>query len=214
MNGALPLLVFDTNIMMDVWLGRENDQAILLVQLAENQQVELVIPEYVLFEFRGTALRWLRRERTRLNDDVRRAAKEWVRSNKLDAGATAIQAGAKQIEDALDKLEKAVDEVSERIKSAASRVDKHTPEIHFQGDLRFLSGRPPDRPVDGIKDCRIYEAILALARSEKTEHRLRYVLTKDADFDYPELVSELRNFGFELRKDPGKLYGELLLSRA
>lgn len=53
----VPLLVFDTNILMEVLLGRDGAAAVLLVELAEQLKVELVVPEYVLFEFRGTALR-------------------------------------------------------------------------------------------------------------------------------------------------------------
>lgn len=78
-----PLLVFDTNVLVDVWLGRDNDQAVLLVKLAEDGRVELLVPEYVLIEFRGTATRWIRDERERLNSSVRRAANEWVRSQEL-----------------------------------------------------------------------------------------------------------------------------------
>jgi hypothetical protein len=63
-----------------------------------------------------------------------------------------------------------------------------------------LSGLPPDRPVDGLKDCRIYEAV---------NPRSRFLVTRDADFDMPELVSELDALGFKIRKDPGRLYGEL-----
>jgi len=208
MNRVQPLLVFDTNMLMELWLGRDGSEAVLLVDLVEKGRAELVIPEYVLFEFRGTALKWLREQRSRLDQDVRSAANEWERSAKLDDGARKIREGAQQIAEAHENLERAVDEVVQRIRDV-SRVETHTSEVHFRGDLRFLSGRPPDRAVDGLKDCRIYEAILAIARSEKEKHRLKYVVTRDKDFDFSELRDELRGFQFELRNDPGKLYGEL-----
>ncbi|MBI5528063.1 MAG: hypothetical protein HY897_17160, partial [Deltaproteobacteria bacterium] len=39
--------------------------------------------------------------------------------------------------------------------------------------------------------------------------RRKYLVTKDSDFDRPELVAELGGLRFDLRRDPGKLYGEL-----
>lgn len=74
---------------------------------------------------------------------------------------------------------------------AIARVPAHTPELHFRGDLRFLSGRPPDRPVDGLKDCRIYEAVLEIVRADQGTPRPRYLVTRDSDFDMPELTVEL-----------------------
>ncbi len=62
---ALPLLVFDTNILMDIWLARDRNDAVLLVVLAEAHRVELALPDYVLHEFRGTAIRWTRDEKER-----------------------------------------------------------------------------------------------------------------------------------------------------
>jgi hypothetical protein len=49
------LLVFDTNVVMDIWLGRDGDEAVLLLTLAENRRVDLVVPDFVLIEFQGTA---------------------------------------------------------------------------------------------------------------------------------------------------------------
>jgi len=202
------LLVFDTNILVDIWLGRDGNESVLLLQLAEQGAVDLVIPEYVLMEFRGTALRWLRVERDKLNQQVRAIAKEWGRSEDLDEGADLITAGCRRVDERLGALRDAVDEVSDRVRYVA-RVEQHTPDVHFRGDLRFLSGRPPDRPVDGIKDCRIYEAILDIAGADRGVERSKYIVTKDRDFDHAELTSELDGPGFTIRNDPGRLYGEL-----
>jgi hypothetical protein len=201
-----PLLVFDTNILLDVWLGRDNDQAALLVRLAENGRAELVVPEYVLVEFRGTALRWVRDELARAQT-MRRGVNEWARSVELGTAADEVRSSMAQIETKLAALAAQVGDVVTRMKSVA-RVSPHTHDIHFRGDLRYLSGRPPDRPVDGLKDCRIYEAILEIARAD-TASRPKFLVTRDADFDVPELIAELAVLGFSIRKDPGRLYGEL-----
>src|SRR3990172_1486470 len=97
---ALPLLVFDTNLLMEVLLGRDGAAAVLLVELALQRRIELVIPEYVLLEFRGTALRWIRGELERL-EVVRRFAREWARSQELDQPAEEIRSAASDIESKL-----------------------------------------------------------------------------------------------------------------
>jgi hypothetical protein len=93
---ALPLLVFDTNIVMDVLLDRDRNEAILLVELAEAKRVDLAMPEYVLMEFRGTALRWIRDEIERLRS-VRRSANEWARSRELDKPADVIRTATAEV---------------------------------------------------------------------------------------------------------------------
>lgn len=205
---ALPLLVFDTNILLDVWLGRDGDQAVLLVNLAENKKVELVVPEFVLLEFRGTALRWARDERERLDTSVRRAAKEWARSERLSVDAESMRKAASGIEATLDSLVERVDTVISNIRRVAA-VPWHTHDVHLRGELRFIAGHPPDGPADGLKDCRIYEAVLEVARNDAANFRPKLLVTKDADFAVKELIDELGSFGFGIRKDPGRLFGEL-----
>lgn len=203
-----PLLVFDTNILVDIWLARDGNESALLLELAEQGVVDLVLPQYVLIEFRGFALRWLRDERTKVNQKVRTTAREWGRSEVLDEGADLITDGCRRIEDRLDALRDAIDRVADRFRAVA-RVERHTQDVHFRGDLRFLSGRPPDRPVDGIKDCRIYEAILDIARADRETERSKFIVTRDHDFDHAELTNELNGLGFVIRNDPGRLFGEL-----
>lgn len=203
-----PLLVFDTNVLMDLLLDRDGGQAVLLVTLAEAGHIQLTVPEYVLLEFRGTALRWARSETIRLNQ-LQSVSNEWGRSGELAAPAAEIKAATQAVGAKLKGLPVRVDEVIDRIRSVAT-VPKHSPEVHFRGDLRYLEGRPPDRPVDGLKDCRIYEAVLEIARAEAGENRRKALVTRDSDFDSPELTAELKLLGFELQKDLGKLFGELL----
>lgn len=79
----------------------------------------------------------------------------------------------------------------------------------MRGELRCLEGRPPDRPIEGLSDCRIYEALLHIARDEAAISRQKVFVTRDSDFDKPELIDELTALGFVIRKDSGRLYGEL-----
>jgi predicted nucleic acid-binding protein len=209
------LIVFDTNVVMDIWLGRDGDDAVLLLTLAEQRRIELVVPEFVLIEFRGTARRWVRDQRARLADNVRTRAHEWGRSNKLDDGADNIRTGANKVEAALGALECNIEPVVARL-SALAKVVAHSAELHFRGDLRYLRGDPPDRPIDGLKDCRIYEAIFDILRADEGSSRVaRILVTKDRDFArYAPIVGELAGLGATLRADPGNLYRELLAGEA
>ncbi|HEX8436928.1 PIN domain-containing protein [Archangium sp.] len=208
MTAHLPLLVFDTNILMDIWLGRDGNQATLLLELAEEKRIELVVPEYVLLEFQGTALRYVQGEKAKLGQQVRPVVNGWLRSKALgEEAADLIHEGLKRVEQRLAEQRKALPEIAKRIASIA-RVARHTPDVHFRGDLRHLAGAPPDRPVDGLNDCRIYEAILEIARADRANERTKIMATKDNDFDYPELKAELANLGFTIRNDLGALYGE------
>ena len=205
-----PLLIFDTNVVMDIWLGRDGDEAALLLALAEQRKLDLTIPEFVLIEFQGTARRWIRDQRTRLMSTVRSSAREWARSNKLSDGADDLRAGADKIGAALDDLEGNISTVHSRLCEIAY-VELHSAAIHYLGDLRYLKGDPPDRPVDGLKDCRIYEAVLAVLRADAAHQRpVRIFVTKDQDFaNYPSIKKELTSLGATLRADLGKLYSEL-----
>jgi predicted nucleic acid-binding protein len=110
---SLPLLVFDTNILMEVLLGRDGADAVLLVELAEKSRVELVVPEYVLLEFRGTALRWTREQLDRLTV-IRHASNEWARSKELDTPAASIKMAAADVETSLAHVRGQIDTVITR----------------------------------------------------------------------------------------------------
>lgn len=188
-------------------LGRGGDAAVLLVELAEDHTVEIVVPEYVLFEFRGTAMRWVRDQHQKLAD-ARRSVNEWLRCDVLDQPADIAKTALKEVESHLNVVIGKVDVVIERVRAVA-RVPEHTHDLHFRGDLRYLSGRPPDRPVDGLKDCRIFEAVLDVVARDQDNQRPRFLPTKDSDFDDLGLIAELRLLGVEWHKAPGALYGEL-----
>lgn len=207
---AKPLIIFDTNILMDILLKRRGDVATQLLFFAERDELELAVPEFVLFELRGTALRWIKQEQERLKG-VQSALNEWKRSGALSQDAEVMSQHAKKMKSHLDALSGGVDELIKQVKSIAT-IHPHTQEIHFRGDLRYLQGLPPDRPVDGIKDCRIYEAILEIAHRESEHHRDKFFVTSDNDFNYPELIDELKRLGVVLQ-EPGRLVGYLRASR-
>jgi hypothetical protein len=168
---SLPLLIFDTNIVMDIWLGRANAEAVLLVDLAEEKKVELKIPGFVVIEFRGTALRWIREQRATL-EVMRKHLNEWGRTQALGVVADEMRDRSKTLENELNGLQDNVEQVRNRLCAAATIVE-HRIELHFKGDLRYLGGYPPDRPVDGIKDCRIYEAVLDIVKDDVAKQKVR-----------------------------------------
>jgi hypothetical protein len=204
-----PLLIFDTNVLMNIWLSRDTQSA-LLVELAEQRVVELVIPEFVLVEFQGTARRWLREQRAVLDTNVAAAVNAWKRSRRLEAATEQLKLGSQAVRAELDRLPGKIGPLVDQLQQAA-RVDPHTVELHLRGDLRYLRGDPPDRPVDGIKDCRIYEAVLDVLRRDAGVDRSRRVyLTQDSDFHgYSDLVRELASLNCELVSQPGPLYSQL-----
>lgn len=188
-------------------LRRDGEHAALLVELAELGRVDVVVPEYVVREFRGTALRWIRDERER-TDVVRNSANGWGRCFELGAPADDIRRAASIVAEQLAKLEAQVDEVIARLRNAA-QVPAHTQAVHFRGEIRCLEGRPPNRPGVGLADCRIYEALLEIAEQHSGSTQHKFFVTRDSDFDSPELIEELARHGFSIRRDLGRLYGEL-----
>lgn len=110
---------------------------------------------------------------------------------------------------ALEELERNIDTLMARIRAIARIVD-HSSDLHVRGELRFLRGEPPARAGDGLKDCRIYEAVLDIMRADAAARRpARVFLTSDRDFADPALVNELAALGATLRHDAGRLYAEL-----
>lgn len=207
MAKAPPLLIFETNLILDLLLERDAMVAFLM-DLAEAQKIELKIPEFALMEFRGAALRTIAATREKVNQ-TRALANELARSAPLARGANLIQEGCKVADAELHKAEERIEPVLDRFKRTAMIVP-HTPDIHLKGDLRFAAGYPPGRAQKGIQDCRIYEAVLEIVRADRNISRnLKAFVTKDKDFHHPELISELANLGIILRDDVGRLYGEL-----
>lgn len=205
----LPLIVPETNILLDIWLGRRESVAELFLDLAENDQVALTIPEYALLEFRGTAQKWLRTSRRQL-EDTWIPVKTWCRTTPLGETADDIKERLHIIKSDFDKLEEEIENLVARFNSCATVVP-HSQRIHFRGEKRFLAGEPPGRPRESLKDCRIYEAVLAIAKEDVGNKRpLKVFATRDDDFKDSSIIGELDAVGFELRQEMGRLYGEVM----
>lgn len=207
MRSKRPLLVCDTNFLLEVLLEQDGNNASWLLQLAEQGQTELVVPEFVLSQFQGTARRKLREYRGRLAQQVQ-AVNEWLRSNVLSSEAQLVRKSTHELEKHIAKLQGDIPGLVERLERVA-RIERQTQEVKLRGELRYIAGRPPARPDGDVSDCCIYEATLEIARAERGQERPKFLVTRDNDFDAPELQAELTSLGFHIRKDLGRLYGEL-----
>lgn len=206
-----PLIVPETNILMDLWLGRDQDISNLLIPLAESKNIDLIVSEYTLLEFQGTALVWLQTSQ-RQNSEIRERLRDWRRTKLLGDTADDIVQNLKEIETLLQgSQESEIEKTIAQIRAVARQIPKFTTAIQLEGDKRFLAGRPPDKPRKGLKDCYIYEALLEIARGDQANTRpFKVFATKDTDFDAPQLVNELRSFNFEIKSRMGELLGDLL----
>ncbi|MGH7438193.1 MAG: PIN domain-containing protein [Polyangiaceae bacterium] len=202
---VLPLVMFDTNVLFDFFLGR--DPEILLLAGLSPQYVEIRVPEFVLMEFRGSILRELGKIEDSLNG-VRRLANELDRADHTMSGVDPLRAGCELAALDLAHLRTRVDPVLEAIRRNFNIVP-HTQALHYLGDLRFVRGLPPDKPRRGVQDCRIFEAVLEIARQDVGVARpARFLLTKDSDFLGQQGVrDELLAVGVTLVGAAGPIYG-------
>ncbi len=202
----VPLLVFDTNLLLDFLFERDSIPA-LIVALAEQDRVDLRIPELVIAEFRGTAMRTTRDFRRDLNKVVE-LANQIGRCEPLGSTALELKEQAWSASAVLDTLTGTIDTAIQTLRRAAT-IEPHTAAVHLAGDLRYVGGHPPDDIRQGIQDCRIFEAVLAIARDDRgTERPMKAFLARDSDFDVPELHDELRALDFTMRDDVGAVYGD------
>jgi predicted nucleic acid-binding protein len=206
MNSTLPLLIFDTNILIDLWTQRDEGTATTLVSLA-NTKAEILVPEFVREEFRGTAHTWIKAERRRVELFEKNIA-SWKRPALLSAFADGMSEATENAKKSIGILNANIDVIYHSIPTFA-RIVPHTQAAHLKGELRYLSGRAPDGPLKGLKDCRIYEAVLEIAHGDHLNKRDRYFVTKDKDFRKESLIDELALLGVTLEHEVGKLYAAL-----
>jgi len=202
----VPLLVFDTNILIDMWTQQDKGQAALLVSLA-GTKAEIVVPEFVREEFRGSALTWVKREDRRV-ELFKTNGTPWTAPAGLAACAAQIASATKAAKASIGGLNTNIDVVYNSIPTFATVVP-HTQAAHLKGEMRYLSGREPDGPLKGLKDCRIYEAVLEIAQGDQQNKRDRYFVTRDGDFQKTSLIAELALLGVTLEHQVGKLYAAL-----
>ena len=199
----LPLVVFDTNVLFDFFLGRDPD-VLLLAQLA-GHAVDLRVPEFVLLEFRGSVLRELGKKEEALTA-VRGLANELDRADRWMSGADHLRNGIELVSRDIGELRARIDPFLERVRTIFTIVP-HSADVHYRGDLRFVRGDPPDRPKRGVQDCRIFEAVLDIGRNDMGVARPeKLFLTKDGDFDRPGVPEELSRVGLSLVTSAGRIY--------
>jgi|GEM_PF-1395450 len=203
MSGPLPLVVFDTNVLFDFFLGRDPD-VMLLAQLA-GSAVEFRVPEFVLMEFRGSVLKELGKKEEMLGP-VRALANELDRADSWMSAADHLRNGADLASSDILRLKARVDPFLTQLRKTFTIVP-HSIDVHYRGDLRFVQGLPPDRPKRGVQDCRVFEAVLDIARNDQTPNRPeKLFFTKDSDFDRPGVAEELKKFDFNLESSAGRIY--------
>jgi len=199
---SLPLVMFDTNVLFDYFLGRDPD--VHLVATLSRRKLDIRIPEFVLLEFRGSILKELGAKERALGD-VRRLAAELDRADRWMSGVDKLRSGCELVAEDIARLRQKIDPFLAAIRRDFDVV-VHTQDLHFRGDLRFVQGLPPDEPKRGVQDCRIFEAVLDIARRDGVP-RSRYLLTKDSDFSKKQGVKdELLTVGVELVVTAAPLY--------
>lgn len=115
---SLPLVIIDTNVIFDFFLGRDPD-VLLLAQLVP-AKVEIHVPEFVLFEFRGSVLRELGAKEKALSQ-TRALANELERADGWKSGVGSLRAGC--------------DAVMQDIEALRGRLD---PKVFLTKDADFL----------------------------------------------------------------------------
>jgi len=206
-KSLLPLVMFETNIIFDYFLGRDAD--VLLLSKLSQKQIEIKIPDFVLMEFRGSILKELGKKEYKLSF-VRQLANELDRADKWNNGTDSLRKGCELVAKDIDHLRSSVDVFIGEIRKQFT-VETHSAEIHYKGDLRYVKGLPPAEPERGIQDCRVLEAILEIGRADaENNNRERFFLTKDSDFNKGSVKEELRAFGIEIVNSAGYLYGRFV----
>lgn len=210
-GASLPLVMFDTNVLFDFFLGRDPDIQ-LLVQTA-GHQIDIRVPELILLEFRGSILRELGQKQKAI-DTARQLAKELDRADQWMSGVESMRRGYEMASTDIERLRSRVDPFLDIVRRDFN-IEPHTSEIHYLGDLRYLQGLPPDEPRRGVQDCRIFEAVLAIARTDsETQRPARFFLTKDSDFlKKLGVKEELAKVGVELIGTVGPIYWQFHKNR-
>jgi predicted nucleic acid-binding protein len=203
----VPLVMFDTNILFDFFLGRD-PEILSLVQSCRTKQVVIRVPEFVLIEFRGSILRELGKMEASVQT-MRSLAKEFERADHLSSGVDALKEGCLLVSEDVARRRAKLDQFLSVVRCELGfEIVPHTPEIHYRGDLRFAQGLPPDQPKRGVQDCRIFEAILEIARNDRAVNTrsARYLLTKDSDFlKQAGIARELEAVGVQLEKSAARI---------
>jgi predicted nucleic acid-binding protein len=197
-----PLLIVDTNILFDWFLDRD-PLARNVDEKVANGALEVRLPEFVLHEFEGSMKNHLRLQKKE-EQTLKAIVSSFGDSRAMSVTAGLLERATYSLTTDLAHFETRLPAFVEEIRQKYTVVP-HTPDLHFQGDLRFVRGLPPDRPKRGIQDCRIFEGVLDIARTDAANVRKRFFLTKDSDFQKDDCRAELRAVGVELVKNLEKV---------
>lgn len=227
-----PLLIVDTNFLMDLWLGRDDRRtdgqsaAGDLLALAKNGLVEIALFDFVLAEFEGTSRKFLSVMRSKLTSNEFLEPPKNLERISVSLGEDApypsfaaigdqIKELAKLAKDNLFILDKNRTDLVSDFKTQAVAGVRRIPEnlkTNHEGMVRCRRGDPPDSPGKGMQDCIIFEYILAFgmenAKQPSPTQTLLF-LTKDAHFENNLLDEELKALNIFRRKDFDVLVREI-----
>src|SRR5580700_526631 len=85
-----PLVIIDTNVLFDFFLGRDPDLPLLASLVPA--KIVIKVPEFVILEFRGSVLRELGKKEQALSQ-TRGLANELDRADHWMSGVDALRAG-------------------------------------------------------------------------------------------------------------------------
>lgn len=198
-----------------------------MLALAEQGLVEIILFDFVLSEFEGTSKKYIPKLRSNLVSLCSKdgASKELKRiSVNLREGAEypsfaaigdQIQELTKLAENNLSILEYNRSTLIDKLKTnqvRGIRRIQESLEINHAGMVRYRRGDPPDSPDKGMKDCIIFEYLIAFGKTNlewANPAQKLYFLTKDGDFDHDCLDKELAAFGIFRRNDFDRLHYEI-----
>lgn len=191
---------------MDVLLD-QRAEAEPLITAAESGLFDLVVPEYVIREFKGTAARRIEGELREIRALQSHRAR-WNKWGILQEEASKLDAPVREVEAKVLRARDQIAAIVLRIEAVA-QVVPHDHDTFLRAELRFLEGQAPVDGRGGREDCHILEAALTIFSGD-TKDRPRYFVTSDSDFEGPHLDEAFRQARAERRSDLGKIYGEVL----
>jgi len=185
------IFLAETNFILDVALEQDTNCE-YLKDLADEEQIQMAIPEYAIAEAEGAGVQKLL-NRLKALEPALSALRQFSRSayHDLDGLIRGVEQVIGNVK--TNEIPLVVEKIS-KIRQLATTIPL-TSEILVQVKLREAKQIPPFKK----SDICIYESILKFA-SENKDSGLNFVfLNRDRkDFDYPQIHAELQALGVEL----------------
>ncbi|MFQ6055845.1 MAG: PIN domain-containing protein [Methanosarcinales archaeon] len=201
------LLIAETNFIVSNVLEGDLTCGYLLL-LAENEEIELAIPDYSFCEADGTIQKRLTGYITRF---------ERMSSELKDVrGSSYIQFCNKIRQDLKDLKQKVIvdqdlyEQKINDIKNTVTVIPSNY-EIFNRARFRYISSKPPYK----LSDCEIYEAIKDFVKQIGQigqidyESIIFYTADKE-DFDHPKIHNELQEIGVKICFKSGEVVRKIL----